>query len=179
MEQLDGLYPEWDEFYLLVCEYCGIIIRPQALKKHLASKHRIVHLQQQPQQQPQQQQQQIPSQPQQNGPNKYQPNGTNSIPKPMDIDVTEATSTATTTTTTLTNTPTTLAKTNTTSNSNSNNNNSTTTNTYTMQQIPSRLWGGKHALDSLPKPAIQRRPCDWVKVRRATTPLLHAMRNWL
>lgn len=175
MEQLDGLYPEWDEFYLLVCEYCGIIIRPQALKKHLASKHRIVHLQHQPQQQTQQQQQpqqQIPSQPQKNGP-KYQPNGTNSIPKPMDIDIT----TATTTTTTLTNTPTTIAETN--STSNNNNNNSTTTNTYTMQQIPSRLWGGKHALDSLPKPAIQRRPCDWVKVRRATTPLLHAMRNWL
>jgi len=39
--QLDGLYPEWDEFYLLVCDICGIIIRPQALEKHLATKHRI------------------------------------------------------------------------------------------------------------------------------------------
>lgn len=34
------LYPEWDEFYLLVCDICGIIIRPQALEKHLAKKHR-------------------------------------------------------------------------------------------------------------------------------------------
>lgn len=38
---LDGLYPEWDEFYLLVCDICGIIIRPQALEKHLSTKHRI------------------------------------------------------------------------------------------------------------------------------------------
>lgn len=36
-----NLYPEWDEFYLLVCDICGIIIRPQALGKHLATKHRI------------------------------------------------------------------------------------------------------------------------------------------
>lgn len=34
-------YPEWDEFYLLVCDICGIIIKPQALEKHLATKHRI------------------------------------------------------------------------------------------------------------------------------------------
>lgn len=39
--QLDCLYPEWDEFYLLVCDICGIVIRPQALEKHLATKHRI------------------------------------------------------------------------------------------------------------------------------------------
>lgn len=38
---LDGLYPEWDEFYLLVCDICGIIIRPQALDKHLATKHGV------------------------------------------------------------------------------------------------------------------------------------------
>lgn len=37
----DGLYPEWDEFCLLVCDICGIIIMPQYLEKHLATKHRI------------------------------------------------------------------------------------------------------------------------------------------
>lgn len=36
------LYPEWDEFYLLVCDICGMIIMPKALEKHLARKHRIV-----------------------------------------------------------------------------------------------------------------------------------------
>lgn len=40
--QLDGLnYPEWDEFCLIVCDICGIIIRPQALEKHLQTKHHI------------------------------------------------------------------------------------------------------------------------------------------
>ena len=38
---IDSLYPEWDEFYLLVCDICGIIIRPQALEKHLKRRHKI------------------------------------------------------------------------------------------------------------------------------------------
>ena len=34
-------YPEWDEFLLVVCEYCNIIIRPQAFEKHLAKRHQV------------------------------------------------------------------------------------------------------------------------------------------
>lgn len=39
--KLSGLYPEWDEFSLLVCDICGTIIRPQAFEKHLKTKHSI------------------------------------------------------------------------------------------------------------------------------------------
>lgn len=38
---LSGLYPEWDEFSLLVCDICGTIIRPLAFEKHLKTKHHI------------------------------------------------------------------------------------------------------------------------------------------
>lgn len=58
--QSDGLYPEWDEFYLLVCDICGIIIRPQALEKHLATKHQV-SVQNNQQSQPTQQQQLQPN----------------------------------------------------------------------------------------------------------------------
>ena len=37
--KLGALYPEWDEFYLLVCDICGIIIRPYAMQRHLSTKH--------------------------------------------------------------------------------------------------------------------------------------------
>lgn len=37
----DGLYPEWDEFYLEVCDKCGIMIRPRNLQRHMMFKHQV------------------------------------------------------------------------------------------------------------------------------------------
>lgn len=66
-------YPEWDEFYLLVCDICSQVLKPQALDNHIKTKHKA-HVEkissikevkinntqnQQPRQQPLQQQQPI------------------------------------------------------------------------------------------------------------------------
>lgn len=32
---LFGICPAWDLFYLVVCEYCQQVIKPQALQKHI------------------------------------------------------------------------------------------------------------------------------------------------
>ena len=32
---LYGHCPAWEQFYLVVCEYCGKVIKPQALAKHI------------------------------------------------------------------------------------------------------------------------------------------------
>ena len=37
----EGFYSEWDEFFLSVCDICGFIIKPQALEKHLITRHQI------------------------------------------------------------------------------------------------------------------------------------------
>ncbi|KAK2189156.1 hypothetical protein NP493_114g03021 [Ridgeia piscesae] len=37
---LYGLCPSRDEFYLVVCERCGQVIKPQALKKHVELRHK-------------------------------------------------------------------------------------------------------------------------------------------
>lgn len=174
---LNGLYPEWDEFYLLVCDICGIIIRPQALGKHLATKHQV-DIQQQ----------------QQN--NHQSPNNNKSLPTNQKTITTNKSTSKVSVTNTLPNNNS-SSKNNGTNNINgnkattnncntTNNNNSTskvltngtsslksaaTPTTYQQQaaqpKIPPKVWGGKHALDSMPRPAIKRRPCDWMKVRRA------------
>ncbi|XP_022255346.1 ataxin-7-like protein 1 [Limulus polyphemus] len=33
--RLFGFCPAWDDFFLVVCELCGLIVKPQALKSHL------------------------------------------------------------------------------------------------------------------------------------------------
>lgn len=200
---LDGLYPEWDEFYLLVCEFCSIIIRPQALEKHMATKHRIVQQQQQLQpqtQQPQPQLQPIPKQSQNINSKSLSMNHCTSIGNEIE-EIKNSNNKFTLGPESVTNTQFTpfIGYT---PNSNHRepsqqqqqqfqiqqpqpqpqpipkqpqniNNKSIPMN----QQIPSRQWGGKHALGSLPKPAIRRRPCDWVKVRRA--PDTNPFRVWL
>lgn len=141
---LDRLYPEWDEFYLLVCDICGIIIRPQALEKHLASKHRI-SVQQSPQNQQSKQQHTKANHSQDNNQN-------NTIYKSTSLPNVSQNSTS---------------NDNTSSNCVVNCDNKPQNGTHAQPVMPSKLWGGKHTLDSLPQPAIKRRPCDWVKVRRA------------
>lgn len=32
---LFGICPAWDQFYLVVCEYCKQVIKPQALQQHI------------------------------------------------------------------------------------------------------------------------------------------------
>ncbi|XP_023227988.1 mucin-5AC-like [Centruroides sculpturatus] len=36
---LFGFCPAWDEFYLVVCELCGYVVKPQALKNHIELRH--------------------------------------------------------------------------------------------------------------------------------------------
>lgn len=156
---LDGLYPEWDEFYLLVCDICGIIIRPQALDKHLATKHRINVQPPTPEQQT--------KQPRTNHHTNNNHNNSNSNHHHNNHDNNRS----------LPNNSHHHSN-----NSNSKSNNTNTTNdcnncvvsdkpqngtTAQPTMISPKLWGGKHALDSPPQPAIKRRSCDWVKVRRA------------
>lgn len=40
---LYGLCPSRDEFYLVVCERCGQVIKPQALKKHVGKTGLEIH----------------------------------------------------------------------------------------------------------------------------------------
>lgn len=141
---VNDLYPEWDEFYLAICDICGIIIRPQALEKHLATKHRISG------QPSPQNQKQAPKLEHSNS-----SNHNNGLPSNNNHNSSTS------------------------ENGHCKNHNNSVVNsgdskpqngTTTTQQpttIHPKLWGGKHALDSPPEPAIKRRPCDWVKVRRA------------
>uniref|UniRef100_A0A8C2X505 Ataxin 7-like 2a n=1 Tax=Cyclopterus lumpus TaxID=8103 RepID=A0A8C2X505_CYCLU len=34
-----GLYPGHDDFYLVVCSYCGQVVKPQAFEKHCERRH--------------------------------------------------------------------------------------------------------------------------------------------
>lgn len=171
MSLIESLYPEWDEFYLLVCDICGIIIRPQALKKHLATKHRINVQQTAPNHnQSLQINNKISNNLNKNNINGHKSKTATDNAKPQNGTIAVQKQQ---------NQPQTLQQHHHQQHQ-QHQQHPTPTPTPPPQPQPQpqpqqqqpfskRLWGGKHALDSVPQPAIKRRPCDWEKVRQSSS----------